>query len=262
MDTSHHLARFLSSRRMENSELRKRTISLGKALVEELKLNPGVDTLSRWMVHYIAEQMTVAENATGDKKRIAEQRCFETILKLWQHRSALPNGHRPFESFEPIFRALARLDPDNTTPYFFSERASRSPETNEEGDGVDNVQQWLDIAKGIDQGARVMLEFVFTQAAINATDEKTLMWLKNASWIPPHEDVSIIVEVLSGDETEKDEATPDKQKQSKQEKITSRIKQLDAFIEFSQALRTEYRDALDNLTGNDASVNKTDGTNI
>lgn len=260
MDTPHHLARFLSSQRMENSELRKRTISLGKALVEELKLNPGVDTLSRWMVHYLAEQMTVAENATGDKKRIAEQRCFETILKLWQHRSALPNGHQPFESFEPIFRALARLDPDNTTPYFFSERTSRSPETNEEGDDVNNVQQWLDIAKGIDQGARVMLDFVFTQAAISATDEETRMWLRNASWIPPREDVSIIFKVLSGSEIDEKEATPEKQKQSKQEKIMSRIKQLDAFIEFSQDIRVAYLDALDTLITKSHSTDESDNT--
>jgi len=231
---------------MENSEVRKRTISLGKTLVEELKLNPGVDTLSRWMVHYISEQMTVAENATGDKKRIAEQRCFETILKLWQHRSALPNGHRPFESFEPIFRALAGLDPDNPEPYFYSERISRSPETNEDDDDdVDNVQQWLDIAKGIDKGVRVMLEFVFHQAALNAVDEKTVAWLKNAIWIPPHEDVSIIVKVLSNEDIDEDEATSEKQKQAKREEIKSRIKQLDAFIEFGQNLRTEYQNTLD-----------------
>jgi hypothetical protein len=246
---------------MENSEVRKRIINLGKALVEELKLNPGVDTFSRWMVHYVAEQITIAETATGDKKRIAEQRCFETILKLWQHRSALPNGHRPFESFEPIFRALARLDPDNPTPYFFSERSSRSSETDKEGDDAYDVQEWLDIARGIDQGSRAMLEFVFYQAALNATDAKTIMWLKNAVWIPPNEDVSIIVRVINGETDKEDEETSEKQKRSKQEKLMSRIKQLDAFIEFSQDIRASYVAELDNLIPGDSSTDMIDDTN-
>jgi len=34
---------------MESSEIRKRIINLGKVLVEELNLDPGVDTLARWM---------------------------------------------------------------------------------------------------------------------------------------------------------------------------------------------------------------------
>lgn len=245
---------------MANSDVRKRTINLGKALVEELKLNPGVDTLSRWMVHYISEQMTVAENATGERKRLAEQRCFETILKLWQHRSSLPNGHRPFESFEPIFRALARLDPENPTPYFFSEQASRSSEPNEKSDDSNNVHQWIDIARGIDRGTRAILEFVFNQAALSATDAKTIMWLNNAIRIPPNEDVSIIVRFLSDDADNEDEASSEKQKLSGQEKIKSRIKQIEAFIEFGKDIRAAYLDALDTMSTGSYSTDESDNT--
>ena len=60
-DTDHRIAGFLSSQQMENSEIQKRIINLGKALVEEIGLDPGVDTLARWMAHYIAEQMEIAE---------------------------------------------------------------------------------------------------------------------------------------------------------------------------------------------------------
>ena len=49
----------------------------------ELGLDPGVDTLARWIAHYIAEQMEVAGNATGEDKLTAERRCFDAILKLW-----------------------------------------------------------------------------------------------------------------------------------------------------------------------------------
>lgn len=246
---------------MANSELRTQIINLGKALAEELKLNPGVDTLSRWMVHYIAEQMTVAENAIGDKKRIAEQRCFETILKLWQHRSSLPNGHRPFESFEPIFRALARLDPDNPTPYFFSEQTISSSETNKKNDDSNNVHQLLEIATGIDRGTRAMLEFIFNQAALSATDAKTIMWLNNAVRIPPNEDVSIIVQVLSDNADNEDEATFEKQKLSRQEKIKSRIEQLETLIVFGQEVRAIYLDSLNTLIKESHASDENDNTN-
>jgi hypothetical protein len=179
---------------MESSEIQKRIINLGKALVEELSLDPGVDTLARWMAHYIAEQMTIAKNATGDEKIKAEQRCFETILKLWQHRSSLPDGKRPFEDFEPIFQVLARLDPENPNPYFYSNPKSHSSETEDIDKDLDQVQMWLDIAQGIDQSARILLEYVFHQAALNATDEQLITWLESAFALSPRDgDISIII---------------------------------------------------------------------
>ncbi|WP_443661983.1 hypothetical protein [Clostridium sp.] len=80
--------------------MQKRIINLGKALVEELGLDTGVDTLARWMAHYIAEQMGIAKDAKETEKVKAERRCFETILMLWQHQSFISNGRRPFDSQE------------------------------------------------------------------------------------------------------------------------------------------------------------------
>lgn len=220
---------------MENSELRKRTINLGKLLVEELKLNPGVDTLSRWMAHYIAEQITIAENATGDKKRIAERRCFETILKLWQHRSALPRGHQPFESFEPIFSALTRLDPDNPQPYYFPRYNATPSENNEVSKESNEVLQLMDLANAIDRSARILIEFIFHQASIIATDEKTINWLTNAISIPPNDEVSIVVRLVNTYEKSESETKNSDNEQS--EKIQSRIQQLDTLITLSQEIR-------------------------
>lgn len=221
---------------MENSELRKRTINLGKALVEELKLNPGVDTLSRWMVHYITEQMTVAENATGDKKRVAEQRCFETILRLWQHRSSLPNGHRPFERFEPIFSALARLDPDNPQPYYYPRFNTTHSENDEVSKEPNEVLQWIDLANAIDRSARILIEYIFHQASLIAIDEKTINWLINAIGNSPNDDVSIVVRLVNAYEDIDEETNTSDNGQSV--KIQSRIQQLDTFIDLSQELRS------------------------
>ena len=242
--------------------MQKRVINLGKVLVEELGLKPRVDTLARWMAHYIAEQMEIAENATGDAKIEAEQCCLETILKLWQHRSSLPNGRRPFESFEPIFNALTRLDPENPTPYFYPDRNFPSSESEDSGEDLDEVQRWLGVARGIDQAARVWLECVFHQAALKATDEKTIAWLKNAMGLPTGDDVSIIVRLIHTEPENESEETAERQRQVKQEKLKSRIKQLDAFIDFNQDLRAVFVTELKTVTQSDSSADNMIDTDL
>jgi hypothetical protein len=188
---------------MENSEIQKRAINLGKAIVDELGLDPGVDTLSRWMAHYIAEQIAITEHSEGEAKTRAEKRCFKTILNLWQQRFYFPKRHRPFENFEPIFRTLEKLDPENPKPFFYSFIDSQSSVQGNSIENSDEIQKWLDIAQGIDQAARIWLDYVFRLAAIQATDEKTIMWLENSVRISDSDDVSIIV-YLTGLDTEKE----------------------------------------------------------
>lgn len=239
--------------------MQKRIIKLGKALVEELGLDPGVDTLARWLAHYIAEQMTMVESVTGDEKIKAEQRCFETILQLWQHRSSLPNGQRPFESFEPIFRALTRLDPENPAPYFYSNPNFRSSEpSGDSEDDSDGVHKWLNVARTIDQAARVWLEYVFYQAARDATDEKTITWLENAVDSLAGNDISIVVHLLDIEPENESEETTEQKQQAKQEKLKSMIKQLDAFTDFSRTLRASFMEELETTAQNDSSVDVDD----
>lgn len=236
---------------MENSEIQKRTIKLGENLVKALGLDTSVDTLSRWMAHYIAEQMSIAKKAKGKEKIRAEQQCFETILKLWQHRSHLPAGIRPFESFDPILRTLERFDPDNKQPYFYQSQGSPKKNKSDKKES-DDVQMWLDIAQGIDQAARIWLEFVFRQAALNATDKTTITWLENAIVESSGNEVSIIVHLT--DARLEDVGDVDVQEQkAKQDKLKSRIEQLDSFNKFSQTLRTMFVDELNAISQKDSS---------
>jgi len=132
---------------------------LGKKLVIELGLENEVDTLSRWMAHDIAALIKEAEKATGDAKIKKTKECRDAILDLWKVRHELPNGKRPFESFEEIFRALESLDPENTTPrYFRSGRPDAAGANNE-------LKQYLELMDGIDYAARVLIEFVLGEAA-------------------------------------------------------------------------------------------------
>lgn len=237
---------------MESSEMQTRIINLGKSLVKELGLEQGVDTPARWMAHYIVEQMTIAENENGDKKVKAEQLCFDTILKLWQHRYSFPEGRRPFENFEPIFRALEKLDPENKKTYYYdNSRTVKSKTTNK---AQENVQQWLDVAKGIDQVVRIWLDYVFKQAALDASDENTIDWIKNISGLQKRNDSSIIIRLLQKDLLDSDE----KIRQERIELIKDRIEKLEAFNGFNQSLLSILKGELKDMSKDDSSVNKDD----
>ena len=91
-------------------------MDLGRALVEELGLDQGVDTLSRWMAHHLADLIKDAETSRVEDRSAKLDNCTKTILDIWERRHQLPNGKRPFEDFEPILRVLESLDPADETP--------------------------------------------------------------------------------------------------------------------------------------------------
>lgn len=129
---------------METLQLQQKVLNLGKLFVKELKLEPGVDTFSRWMAHYLAEKISFAERSEGKEKEMAEKECFDVILKLWEHRHSLPSGRRPFQSFEPILDTLSQLNPDTEEPYFYN--ALRDQDLAElEIDSLDHksVKEWV-----------------------------------------------------------------------------------------------------------------------
>src|SRR4051812_2064411 len=72
----------------EHSSTPRDVLALGRKLVEELELGPGVDTLGRWMAHHVAELMLNAEHSADlDDRRANEDRAVDTILRIWDHRA-------------------------------------------------------------------------------------------------------------------------------------------------------------------------------
>jgi hypothetical protein len=224
---------------MESLEMKKQVISLGKTLVQELGLEPGFDTLPKWMAHYIAEQITTAENATGDAKAAAEQRCFETVLKLWQHQSSFPNDRRPFKNFEPIFRALDRIDPESSRSYYFlDDRLFNGAEHDKDPEAeAEDVRSWINIALEVDGAARVLIDFAFKQAAHNAADDKTKTWIKNAANLPSSDDLSVIIRLLPANQDDQKEDALERLRKDQKQSLRSKIEKLDALVKASKSLR-------------------------
>jgi hypothetical protein len=162
---------------MAYSKTQTTITDLGKNLVKELGNDADNDTLSCWMAHYVAELLTTITTSKGAARASAQERCFQTILSLWDRRANLPNGRTPFHTFENIFRALDRLDPETNKGFFYPlmKVEGVSPTKKQK-----NADALVDAALNIDRTARILLDVIIALATENALTHKTKQWLKVA----------------------------------------------------------------------------------
>lgn len=235
---------------MENLELQEKVINLGKLFVKELKLEPGVDTFSRWMAHYLAEKISVAEQSEGDEKEAAEKECFEVILKLWAHRHYLPSGRRPLQSFQPILDLLSELNPDTEEPYFY--KAFRNQDLIElkvENLDYKSVEEWISFVKEIDKTAKIWIEYALGQAVENAKNERTRAWIENAIIFSDNADIGVIKFLLDKNPLFdlEDHNKDDFSKQLDIDVLKKRISQLKKYSLVNETLLKAYEAKLKNF---------------
>jgi hypothetical protein len=102
----------------------KDVLGLGQHLVRELDFEDGVDTLGRWMAHYLAELIDKAENGGTAAKRLrAHKSATETILKIWEHRTSLPGKAYPLAPYKDVLKVLDLLRPDDNPFRYFGHPA-------------------------------------------------------------------------------------------------------------------------------------------
>ena len=218
-------------------------LTLGKKIVDELELDQRVDTLSRWMAHYIAEKMDDAESATGAARDRTMSECGDIILKLWAHRSELPNGKRPLESFEPVFRVLTSLDLDDTTSRYFRQVRSAADENDED----ESTARWLDMASKLDFAARILIRYCLTMAAGDAVD-RSREWVALAEAIREEDTTDIDIKVINFIADDIDTMTSEIPEDPTAEKIEKLLKRLETFIASSSMLSSHFRQQLEGAT--------------
>lgn len=84
-------------------------LELGRALAKELGTQEGVDTLGRWMAHYLAEQLQLLEHASGVNKARVEAKVAQLITEIWKHRASLSGRAYPLAGFRKAATALAAI---------------------------------------------------------------------------------------------------------------------------------------------------------
>lgn len=89
-------------------------MALGRLIVDQLNLDPGVDTLGRWMAHHVAELLTAVNAAPTDKlRRERQNEAVRAIIRLWAHRSTYENRVNPLTELKPIIQVIRTLDSGN-----------------------------------------------------------------------------------------------------------------------------------------------------
>jgi hypothetical protein len=224
---------------MENLEIQNEVIELGKLLVKELELENSVDTLGRWMAHYIAEKIIATKNAEGIEKSTIETECAKAILNLWNHRWKIQNRHQPLKNFSRLLELLRQIDPTTFDPYYYQFAAKKKKE---------ETNVWLTAAYDIDKAARVCLKYMLNKAAESASSTDTKAILEIAEVIGPDPDIMVIQTLLGNNDYDLD---PDDLKLDdefnedfNQESIRNHIVYLDKLVKHAEVVRAKLNDEL------------------
>ncbi len=232
---------------MEDLEQQKRIISLGKLLVQELGVEDSSDTLSRWMAHYLSEKIIIAaESPAGKERDEAAKTCFDTILKLWEHRRSMPSGRRPLETFEPILETLRKLNPEKERTFYFELPDNhRSPKPVEVIEPED-LRSSIETAVQIDKAARVWINDILRQAALKAKDDNTEAVLENALSLSDDDDIRIVQLIIedSADDDSVMSSENNFRKKLKLKKLQKKVEELEKFKRLSDFLLEEYKNEL------------------
>lgn len=225
---------------MEQSAHSEAIITLGKKLVNELGLGDSVDTLGRWMAHYVAELVLETEAATGINRSAKQIQLRDAILALWAHRFELPDRKRPFSEFEPILRALASLDPESQSSRYFS--PSRAPD-NEHSES-EETRQWVELASSLDHISKVLIDYCLTLAADSALD-KSKEWVELAKEAGIDDSFEfIVIRFIKNQNDLMKEPDPNVHQRRV---IKDRIKKLEAFVSVASVLANEMSARLESL---------------
>ncbi len=149
---------------MEDLKAQKKIIDLGKTIVKELELDPGVDTLAKWMAHYVAEKIELAEKLSGEEEARAKAECSEAILKLWEHTGTKSGGKRLIDDFEPLFETLEKLSPEKQNPFFYPTYLQDDLEKESKETHSKEAKCHLDNALRVDKLARSLILYELNQA--------------------------------------------------------------------------------------------------
>lgn len=212
-------------------------MELGLALVKEMGLDPGDDTLlSSWMAHYIAELIEGAETSSAENRTEKMEKCADAILALWEHRHQLPTGNRPFEDLAPVLRALKSLDPTDKTPRYFRSVRKAIDETDESSE----TRKWLELADGLDYSAKLLIGHCLTQASQTAVD-KSKGWVALAEAAGLEDGLDFVLIRIITDESKLLQSEPG-EKERKQ--LKDRIERLESFAELAASLSCDLRSQL------------------
>lgn len=211
-------------------------INLGKKLIEELELPYTTDTLTRWMVHYLAELIQTAEQASSiQEKRKLQKECCDVILKLWSNKETLPIA-RPLENLDGLVKILEALQekPNHEFPLWYRQ-------TNFSNDSF-----WSDFIKTVKINSERIFQQVLDLYLHGDLLEKEKEWLQEHEEFLTESEISFIrnidfiIQIKNGEQPD----TKNLIKASGKERMTHVFDELEVLIEEQQRKLDEVKKRL------------------
>ena len=146
-------------------------IDLGKRLVEEFKLEDKSDTLSQWMLHYLAELFERYDLSTSpEERRLASVDIRDTIFKLWEFRYEQAHSQSSFKNIESLVSTLKKLNLDNDDLFYTPLRNYRDTEKNK---NQTSPKYWYNYALELDKASRLLIRNCILKGyALNEKDNE------------------------------------------------------------------------------------------
>ncbi|GAB01496.1 MULTISPECIES: hypothetical protein [Acinetobacter] len=148
-------------------------IELGKRLVEEFKLEDKTDTLSQWLLHYLAELFEQYNLPTSSEdKRIAGLEIKDTIFKLWEFRYQQSHSQSSFKNIESLILTLRKLNLDNDDVFYTGLSNFRNAEkTTDQA----SPEYWYNYALKLDKASRLLIRNCILKGyELNETDNQEI----------------------------------------------------------------------------------------
>ena len=160
-------------------------LELGKKLIVELDLEYTVNTLARWMAHYLAELINNIDKCdTKEEKRKLQKECCNTILEIWEKRERVPI-EKPTEKLKPIIDVLSLLKEDEH-PFirykFFDKR-----------NGLKNINSsWFSFLEIVKNNSERIYRKSFVSMISDGLLDKDKEWIKEHGRFLSDEEKSLV----------------------------------------------------------------------
>lgn len=207
-------------------------IELGKKLVQEFKLEDKTDTLSQWMLHYLAELFERHDlSISPEEKRIAALEIKDTIFKLWDFRHQQSHSESSFKNTESLVLTLQKLNLDNDDSFYSGLRDFRNVESTID---QSSPAYWYSYALELDKASRFLIRNCILKGyAITEADNQEI-----ADLIKEFETLDSYENLLS--RFYNDQSNEDKEIRNIKYNISKIEKLMDALAE----LKTNYEENL------------------
>lgn len=207
-------------------------IELGKRLVQEFKLEDQTDTLSQWMLHYLAELFERYDLSTSpEEKGIVSVDIRDTIFKLWEFRYEQAHPQSSFKNIETLVSTLRKLNLDNDDVFYPDLRNFRNEESTMD---KSSPEYWYSYALKLDKSSRLLIRNCILKGyAITETSNQEITDL-----IKKFEALDSYENLLS--QFYNDESNEDKDMRN----IKNNISKIDEVINALVELKTNYEEKL------------------